>query len=1240
MTNLTNIYSSFKNASDKSSVYLNVNSEFSFFTENKKKTNLLEIFRQAHAFLEKNFKPESDSKIEKQINDLTGLKSFGNILYQRYNKKNKSLFRLIARLIDFIIPQFIKKKFPKIFPPIKHIQTGTLDWHTKFCKIIDTIKEQLLNGKDNSKSDEDLNKGKNPDHNKEEEALFPKNETPLPEAFPVQPNSFKIQTNNTTSTEFFRKVNGENEEELTTSIPETTSFDDLSYIQQQAVLARFFEQQKRDEIAEAIFSSNQANSMNQSKGEKVRKKIPSPTIENPVKNLNFLFAIFNQDLDTPLFFEKAKEALKRIHFHLKLFFIFPKPANFSDLIQRWNVTEDDLNLFAKADFYNALINDDSNELIQFLKETSFSKKIEQSILSYKEARFVVRKLNQNVFFRFKDSSGVDKPESFFNDFDGKIILNSSDVLEFYNFQKIKPSFSVQAIEIRCDNADGKLNRDILLHLMALSDKTPFFILRDFKEIHLEEMNFNEGEFKNFIRLLLKTSCPEIETLTLPKSEQKISPKQLSMILDFCPELSVLKQCFTYTESRFKIILPSSLLCKSTLILNDFSSGEANFVLRQIPLLKKLRLESSTIKNREIEDFIRNGYFQSLEELNLSQLAEINTDILFSLTTLPKLRKIHFPSNLKLGSRPLSELPSFNDPFKIVTFYAESPITSAIAVDKYTGPTAWMPVFQIPLAKKGVEKLFRRNDQTLDSFSCSLWLYKDNYSLLQPQSEITSLLIDDSSYINDDNIIEFIRKFPNTELLSLQNASKLTNVGLERIIKFLPKTKIQTLDLTNCYQINIDPFCTESNLSKLRKLKKLILIGTAISSESIDLFDFKKKITFEQTKLTITNEEIENLDDILNNSDLSKLTTLDFTNCNELTNIELRKVLLRLRSSSENLLKKLSCEKLDKQALAISNLILTGCTQITDHAFYKNLDGNNAINLLPLRSVSQIVKNDTQISDHLISHYPDISFRDSYEPFTREINVDKALESINLLKRKAALIKAQPDKAKIVSLRNERQQFINNRILLNLFLEDCSNKPQCREVSLESFDLYSNEFTTATVQFKTFATDPRSFDFDIHYSIAESSTYFKELFGGKLQLNETVGLENQNVSEEAVRVLREVLYTNSFQPDLHWRIAAQTAELVKGCLGIIGNVYNRLLQRFRDQFTLSDAEEMIFVANQLEDDESRTFFENKLIEMLKNNPRLCSELVKYANTFGMKELKKECTTASASFARSLQSGFAY
>ena len=350
-------------------------------------------------------------------------------------------------------------------------------------------------------------------------------------------------------------------------------------------------------------------------------------------------------------------------------------------------------------------------------------------------------------------------------------------------------------------------------------------------------------------------------------------------------------------------------------------------------------------DNQLNSWIAKGYFENVESLALDNCTQLTTDILPTLMKLPRLVELILP-DLPQGSMPVKALPKLDNPFKVNFFYTSSQSTLKIASELYSGPTTWAAVFQIPMAREGIEDIFKPSQTILDPKAVTYWLYNnDDYKRLKPQQSIKMIGAESNAYLNDDNIVEFFQKFPEARTVSLYGSPKITAKGVMDLVKACPW--IQTLNLTDCPKIK-NELLSEENLKQLDRLNKVTISGTGISPECYSNFlkgiataleEGKQPlaantINFEETILKITDDQLidENaLETILETGNLSKIKRIDLEGCTKLTDDMLGRLLNRLNEPLW-IQQPDGSKKDNPRRLNLASLNLSGCSNITEAAF--------------------------------------------------------------------------------------------------------------------------------------------------------------------------------------------------------------------------------------------------------------------------------------------------------------------
>ncbi len=234
------------------------------------------------------------------------------------------------------------------------------------------------------------------------------------------------------------------------------------------------------------------------------------------------------------------------------------------------------------------------------------------------------------------------------------------------------------------------------------------------------------------------------------------------------------------QTVLKMIEQLSLL-ERPLILEEFSqiplalSPHVRWL--RFPKVRKLILsdEARILRDSDVADIVT--ACPNLVSLNLQKCRNLTQAMLFSLMRLPYLKELKLPEE-SFSVDSTSDLPRPEDPVLVRLFYSQEFIAgNEQKISQLQGriPFVFAPIFQIPAALMGLtEDLFSPHQTSLDSFSIHLWLTsKEAFDSLPLLRKIERIDADYNLLLNDQNIDEFLRKFPKVQRISLRHCLNIS-----------------------------------------------------------------------------------------------------------------------------------------------------------------------------------------------------------------------------------------------------------------------------------------------------------------------------------------------------------------------------------------------------------------------------------------------------------------------------------
>lgn len=704
-------------------------------------------------------------------------------------------------------------------------------------------------------------------------------------------------------------------------------------------------------------------------------------------------------------------------------------------------------------------------------------------------------------------------------YSGKIQVSSlpGDLMALAKFVNEHPSCRPSAIEIQIDNQQELTSNAIKL-LLTLSDCGAEISLTG-----LEELNFNEMESEAELQLIAhldRFAFPQLKNMVLAeRSKQQWTP----------------------------------------------------YLISQFSPMTSIDLSGLSLSDQQLGQWIASGFLANATTLRLDNCKELTTDILHSLFTLPALTKLFLP-DLPRGDHPLSKLRTFDNPFKIKLFYT-SKATQEIAAELYTGPLDQASIFQIPLARQGASKIFPPRMKILDPTSASYWLKQSDYQNLPSQNSVEIIQVESNEDLRDDNLLDFVEKFPQAHTLSLDNCPNITSKGVHNMLKGC--RHIKCLNLTDCPTVKI-------------KAKSV-------------------KIEVNETTLAITDEELSDegsLERILKEKDLSKLRRINLSGCTKLTNQMLAPLFDHLTAA---IWMPTNDDRVlidNPQRLNLAVLNLPDCPTITEEVFHKGKEGNH-IDLLPLGNLVRIIIKDEKINAKTKELYSPLVFKEMDDPAILQIDPELSLRMCQEyygLKNNAA----QNGQKKI-----SPTELLKHRTVIELFAFVCHDQEAVEKVRSFPIDTNADEFKDFTLTFKAVDAAPPVTFLTYRSLLSSNSTYFRNRFraGGWLSQMAELPTVQQHATPKAAQALMDLLYHRDKIIDfsgararikgLDWKTAADAAELAGAkCFEFPPYIVQALLDHFHSQFDMSRAENMFLAARALGDHEGKKLFEKILLTNLE------------------------------------------
>jgi hypothetical protein len=926
----------------------------------------------------------------------------------------------------------------------------------------------------------------------------------------------------------------------------------------------------------------------------------------------------NQFNQSPFTLEKYKKVMIEIVAAIRALSELD-PENAQKSVEALGLSANTFKVLANDEFNQALNSNEEKKLMELLESTDWEASFAEAVAQKGYLKFNLRAIpgNQEKIVEFRDDQQKNIQQAEVKNYRGTIILGltklegaaTSDeqalhlLQNFVQFLQINKNCRPNKIEIQLEGRS--LNLELFKHLLTLSEIVSEIELKDLEVINFTEVSCSAEEEKLFIERLNHFTCSDLkEVILLDGAKSEWTVQNFSQLLAACPQMNLLKKFYQLCSSPQEIVIPPQLRRATTLDLSEYPLDSISHLLKQFPLLTHLNLNGLQMSDDQLNGWIKQGYFNSITSLKLENCNLLTTDSLYYLTNLPNLTRLSLP-DLPKGNLGLDELPKFQNPFKVKLFYIASKATQDIATSYYTGPSAWAAVFQIPLARAGVAKIFDSQMTILDPKSVAYWLYEDDYKKLTPQESITTIVADTNVALTDENIVELLQKFPKTTTLSLYHCPTITNQGIIKLLNAFPTLK--NIDLTGCSQITNDLFLSNLDFTTF-DLETLNITDTGISKENAE--DIKRrlgsKIVFEETVLKITNDQLrnpENIENILQNYTLNHLRRIDLTGCENLTDEMLGQLLDYLNNP-------MWIERMQKDGIWEDNpmrlnlavLNLTGCIKIKNDAFQTYFEGGRT-EFKQLETLDRIITSGTQISQDLEKVYPQVTFQKQDKPDSLQINPRAQLQACQTYNEKTQLAMQGNEEAN-KELKKLSQTMIHNRIVVELFSSSDENQEFVKLVLSQPIDPNAEEFCNFTLSFKTGEHEDDSTIVHTHRDVLLSqSPFFIKSFRPGEALSKIPGLDfefNKNALE-LTNKLTGLFFGQIRIENLDHKTAAAIAEPVGSSnFNLLKSFYQKVLSQIHSQFDLSTAQDLMLAAVELNDIEGMKKYDDFLLSKILNN----------------------------------------
>lgn len=1151
-TSLDTLHNHFITTINQDKTYLDI-LEDRIQTVGPKPTNnvrLKHIFQIAStcikAKIQEGLETSNAHELQNKINRVTKFEEDGKALYNKYCNHTNKLWRKTLKIVDHYSPRFLRNWFPRIFshPTLAQAEQDTLQEYHNYLNTLNTLKNALEAAKTRIRNNAPVITTTSPEN-------F--NPTPAP----------NVNSDSTLSPQ-----------PISTTQPPVQIQNPL----EQERLRLEQERLRLEQEKKARLEQEQLR-IEQSRLEK---------ISTQVKSSIGMLTTFRGSID------RYKNELGQLIRAIKA---LPQ-QKLIELLTPLQFDESVKNLLKDPHALEQAYNTNERALLKALEGTPLEQPA-KTAAGHQEMIFNVRRVMSNTFAE-GNLGGQRVNQRDMKNFTGILSLASLNLNTFNDFASKNSQFKPVALKITFDKTHYPINADKVRQLIQLHQSGYEITLIGVDELNFSTLGLTPEEQSQFLDILPSLTTPALKNIVLDDTYVSLTVPQCYTYLKYDFSLEKLRYCFRKCNTPFELDL-TMLNHWLELDLSNFTYEQQTIILKQNPKALSVILDGSTITSPQLKLLIDSGYLNEVQSLSLKSCPNLDTDTIHHILSLKNLRDIDLP-DLQQGSLPL---PKFDNPFK-ARLYLSSVITRRSVQDLYTGPSSYSTFIKILLARAGERSIFTPQDKVIGPISASFWLFKEDFRNLSPQESVESILADNCEYLNDNNVLDFIQKFPKVKRLSFKYCPNLTNAGVQKILNALSDNfKLDTLNLKGCKGITNDLLNVSGNNLKLIKIKRIVLSDTNVTKQKVTSF-FGSNLEYKEKTLTLSNQKLADphfLENFLNGLDLRSLDTLSFEDCTNLTNEALSKVLDRLSLGRD-----------DKQQLNIAHLNLKGCSNISLDAFEKriiNPDGQNKIEQKALVNLAQISFEGTQFRGDLMhSKFKTVEFQPVYRAPTTIFDVKNSLDACRYYHEEGG----------------NPSTVVQNRMIVELFGEGIS--PKESEIKATPIDTSLESLQGFLVILRPYQTDGST---DIKVRIPKEtlycqSGYFRTRFmPGKESFKAgsmAIEFDNPNATPEALTELAKFLRGEPVTKELDWTLAANVAELSKKSLfnlspsyyksltDLIFNKFKESLGQFYleqlNQHNIGQIDKFILRVIQL-DQKLLSSYEDELIQLVREQPQQAEEL---------------------------------
>jgi hypothetical protein len=1257
----------------------------------QKVIRLTEVFRLAREEIELDLKGHNHQG--KEISHLRTLQHDGRMFYERYTKETNTWSRSFLKCLARYTPSLLKPLLPSCFS--NEMEQAEQETLKEFTTYRDFIREKIKEvAQDDNDEEVESEAGEEATANEEGEIFDPDEDLPVPQkdskedtqslakpaAKPTERSGSKPTASKDVSSAPKDPVTEKRLQDLRNrrlgrfeGKSPGKGGDDEDPALQRFLLSQYAQDGKSEQDSkgfsiddcfedEEIFSEfaddEHEATLSSNNDPKATSAQPTSPIKPPVKvgppplskeelegTIHKNLQLLNQFDQRPLSLQKMKAVLQST---LSAMSELSKiDSEVQKTLEKLGMNAQTITALKDPQLKEALDKNEDQKGAELLEQTPWQNNFKEAIAQNGFIKFGIRKFAGQKALMLANEAGKNVKEGDFQKYRGEVQINLSDIKALSDLEDLmqyldKLSSCAPYCLVICLKEDQPLTQEFIQLLLKLKGRVAEVKIEGTKEINFKELALSVDDEYQLIQYLESIQFPQVKKVILsdhPKKSWKT--EDFSRLLALCPTMEFLRVCYEQCASYQHIVIPSVMTKAEDLDLHNFSLDHIPHLLSEFPQATYIYMNGLPLTDIQLGTWIKQGYFAHVHALHLRLCKNLTTDCLPALGKLSQLTTLSLPQDLPKGTLLLEKLPKFENPFKIYLLYTASKVTQPLASSLYTGPQHLAAIFQIPLARQETSAVFTSSHKRLDPKSVAYWVYNDEYKKLKPQESILTILADSNAGLNDDNLAEFVQKFPNTVAISLYNCPNVTDAGIMKLLKTCPK--ITTLDLMGCPHITESLFLGDGHLDILSaQLNQLIITDTGISNDIATTFKetMGAKLVFEEATLKITDDDLTDddaLEKLLKTKNLSTLKRINLEDCTKLTNSMLGQLLDHLNAPAKIVTNKEGTTD-NPQRLNLAILNLRGCDNITEEAFHQtkkpasdsesDKDDKQApvtakIEPKILGNLDRVIMGGTKISPVLQQVYPQVTFQEYEEPITIQMNPEEQLQeclAYHHLKGQTSL-----DDLEERELKRLAAAYLHNRITVELFGKDLEGAQKVIDCPVAT---ESEEFGDITLSFRTLDANAKPIVFHAHRDVLYcQSLYFVKGFrpGGKMSKESGLTFESLHATPKAAQAVMDLLYGKPCIDTLDWETAAHVAELIgPHIFNLAKSHYQNLLNHIHKQFDISRAEKMFMAAHLLDDKEGKKEYEDNLLKQLDKltdkDQRTFRSIAKIANEYSLQKLK--------------------